>query len=653
MTTKRRSRSRKPADDQPDDEGISEEEAEALAGAPAEGESELPPLDVENLQPFPPEAEEDLSRPFAPEALQQPFQYEDELESMGVRDDSVQKAQDASSIMREANAHLLLHRVEPSEYRGLRTRGFIRKFHAPFSIEEAQVWAAENRGGGKYRYWIYDGRNVIRGGSTFEISGNPKSPEEIIEAENVAATKTQRGEGDRERERDLERQLGDERMDRMMQMMMQQRREDQAENRRMMEKLADAAQKPERNAAADWAPVIAALAPIMVKVLEKPEPPPPPPDHFKEIAVLQERFQTEMIRMSRDQMEQRGKPDKHEMMMTKMMEAMMQKSLGIGQHDPMAGINLALDTVLPGLVKKLTNVAVDKAIGGDKEEDKELSPRFIAEKVADLVKDTTEKFTNRGAPQAPPPGYGPPQAPPQMLPPPGTAPGHPSAPIDGWPMTGPPTTEEVPPQQMAHDAMQAPPGQPQVQQVQINPGETKGGITNNSNEPLFINMAVDPNQPPPAAAPMPMPAGAPPMDAPPPTAPAPVGPPEGETPPHVHPDVFTKAIEFLNSGQSGEDLAVWADENNQGNRLLSNMAIEYLENTAPFYLVGYIIEAAPPELASAFENPAAKQLVSDFCDFYYNSEDGPEEPEPVAAAAEAPAPDTAAPPAPESETPDA
>lgn len=634
-----RKRSRKPATTPDEDEVVlSEEEAEAMAGAPADGENELPPLDVENLtpvSPFPEVSDEPLRRPFGQETLG--VEFEEELHPMGVRDDSVNKARDAASIMREANASLLLHRVEPSEYRGHRTRGYIKRFHAPFSVEEAQVWAAENRGGGKYRYWIYDGGGTIRGGSTFEIAGNPKTPEEIAQAQNEAAAKAKAGSGDsdRERERDLERQLADERMDRFMQMMAQQRREDQIENRRMMEKIVDA-QNNRRGGADEWAPLIAALSPILVKVLEKPEPPPPPPDHFKELAVLQERFQTEMMRLNRDQLEKAGKPDRTEMMMNKMMEAMMQKSLGIGQHDPMSGINMALDKVLPTLVSKITNIAIDKAAGGDKEEEKDLSPRFIAEKVADVVKDATEKFANRGQPQGPPPGYGyGPGAPMPMLPP-GAMPGQPSAPVEGWPLTGPPEDGVLPEQQMAHEAMQD-----NEQVIEIRPGETYNGITNNGPTSLFVPAVPDPVQTPaPTATPAPVQPSttdAPSPDAVPvtPTAPAP----EVEQPPHVHPEVFQKAIEFLQSGQNGEDLAIWVDDNNQGNRLLSKVAIEYLENTAPFYLVGYIIEAAPPELASHFTNPHAKQLVSDFCDWYYNAEDAPEGEEPDAPATPEPTPE--------------
>jgi hypothetical protein len=152
---------------------------------------------------------------------------------------------------------------------------------------------------------------------------------------------------------------------------------------------------------------------------------------------------------------------------------------------------------------------------------------------------------------------------------------------------------------------------------------------------------------------------------------------------HVNPEVFAKAIEFLNAGQSGEDLAVWVDDNNEGSRLLSKEAIDYLEGTAPFYLVPFIIEAAPPELAQAFTDPRAKQILTDFCDWFYNTEDIPEgeeegaspvlglppEPAPVAPApevnaapvaveaapvheVETPAP-TAAPSAPAPETPNA
>jgi hypothetical protein len=620
MATKRkRAKRSKPKEEDPSEDGISEEEAEAMAGAPADGEDEMPPMDIEHLTPFPevdelPEGDEE----FQGQGMLGGFDYPEELNPLGVRDDSVSKARDAASIMREANASLLLHRVEPSEYRGHRTRGYIKRFHAPFSVEEAQVWAAENRGGGKYRYWIYDGGGTIRGGSTFEIAGTPLTPQEIAEAESAAATKQQPERGDRDRERELESQLANERMDRMMQMMMQQRREDQAETRRLMEKLADSS-KNQRSSVEEWAPLIAALAPVLTKVLEKPEPPPPPPDHFKELAVLQERFQTEMMRLNRDQLEKSGKPDRTEAIMLKMLEATMQKSLGIGQHDPMSGINMALDKVLPTLVSKITNIAIDKAAVAGKEEEKDLSPRFIAEKVADLVKDTTDKFANRGQqPQGPPPGYGPPMAP--MALPPGTMPGNPSAPIEGWPLTGAPGADVVPPPQQAHAAMRAPAAPPNA--VEIPPGATVGGITNNGPNTLYIDpMAVTevPAQAPTVAAPMPEPVTATPVTATPVAAPA-----DTEQPQHVHPDIFAKAVEFLQTGQSGEDLAVWADDNNEGHKLLSKDAIEYLENTQPFYLVPFILEAAPPELAAHLNNPHAKQMISDFCDFFYNSEDPPE-----------------------------
>jgi hypothetical protein len=325
--------------------------------------------------------------------------------------------------------------------------------------------------------------------------------------------------------------------------------------------------------------------------------------------VLQERFQTEMMRLNRDQLEKSGKPDRTEMMMNKMMEAMMQKSLGIGQHDPMSGINLALDKVLPNLVSKITNIAIDKAAGGDKEEEKDLSPRFIAEKVADVVKDATEKFANRGQPQGPPPGYGYGYGPQPSMPmlPPGAMPGQPSAPVEGWPLTGPPEEGVVPEQQMAHDVMQD-----HEQVIEIRPGETYNGVTNNGPTSLFVPAVPDPVQP--QHAPVaPTTTDAPSPDAVPVTPTAPVTPepapaPAPEQPPHVHPEIFEKAIEFLQSGQNGEDLAIWVDDNNQGNRLLSKVAIEYLENTAPFYLVSYIIEAAPPELASHFTNPHVGQL---------------------------------------------
>ena len=627
MATKKRAKKPAPVEDE---DGISEEEAEAMAGAPADGEDEMPPMDIENLTPFPDSddlPEGDLE--FQGQGFLGGFDYPEELNPLGVRDDSVAKARDSASIMREANASLLLHRVEPGEYRGHRTRGYIKRFHAPFSVEEAQVWAAENRGGGKYRYWIYDGGGTIRGGSTFEIAGTPLTPQEIADAENTASKPNEdKHDRDRDRERELEAQLSNERMDRFMQMMAQQRREDQAESRRMMEKIIESNNRPQPSAAKEWAPMLAALSPILAEVLKRPEPPPPPPDHFKEIAVLQERFQTEMIRMSRDQMDQRNKPDRHEMMMTKMMEAMMQKSLGIGQHDPMAGINVALDTVLPGLVKKLTNIAVDKAIGGDKEEEKDLSPRFIAEKVADLVKDTTEKFANRGGrpqpPQGPPPGYGyPPPGVPMI--PAGAAAGQPSSPLNGWPF------EQQPP---------APPQGAPPNVIEIGPGQTFSGITNNGTNSIFIEA---PTQAAAAQAPGPQPTRAPAPAA----GPDPLA--QGPSPSHVAPEVFAKALECLQNGQSGDDLAAWADENNDGHRLLSKMAIEYLENTQPFYLVPFILEAAPPELAPHLNTPQAKQVISDFCDFFYSSEDGPED-----GSDDTDTPDTAAPPAtPTPEAPDA
>lgn len=573
MATKRKKRNKASDELDLDAEGtISEEEAQALAGAPADGEDESPPIAPEQLQ-FPglgdTDDDDDLGGPFGLDP-----QRPEWAQSLGVRDDSVSRAQEASEVMREANASLLLHRTEPTDWHGHNVGGFIKRFYSPFSLHDVQSWAAENRGGGKYRYWIIDGSQRIRGGGTFPISGDPKIGDEVKRAEQREQEREREHQRDggasSDRTRELERQLADERLDRMMQMMAQQRREDQAEMRRLMEKISDdRSNRPDMMSAI--APVLASLAPVLQELVRK-QPPPPPPDHFKELAVMQERFQTEMMRFNREMLEKGKKPDRTEEMMARAFEVMVKKSMGVGEHDPMRTVNNVLEQVLPNLVSSITDMAIDKALGGGDDKPKELTPLFIAEKVADLVKDTTEKITSgRGrAPQAPPalpPGY-PPQG--YM---PGPPPGAYAAPppqVEGWPITG-------------------------------------------NQEPSA-----------PAPAPAASPAMAPPTVAPPPPG-APASPPRArpappEQPSHVASEVFQKAAEFLQAGKSGEDLAVWVDDHNDGNRLLSRMALQYLEETAPFYLTPYIIEAAPPELAPVFDDPRAKQMLSDFCDFFYNSE---------------------------------
>jgi hypothetical protein len=610
---------------------MGEEEATALAGAPADGYDETPPINPEDLEPVAPPftmGEEDQGT--------DPFGYEPAADGnawanpLGVTDASVSKAQEAARVMREANASLLIHRIEPTEHAGMRTAGYIKRFRAPFSIQDAQVWCADNRGGGRYRYWIMDGGNTIRGGGTFECEGYPKSPEEIKEAQTKTAHFDQQAAMRGDRERELESQLSNERMDRMMQMMMQQRREDQAEMRRLVEKMSDRPAAPSMTD--QLAPLLTALSPVLAKLVDRPAPA-PPPDHFKEIAVLVERFQSESTRTQREMMERMGKPEKSEQMLYKMLETVMQKQLGVGNHDPMAAVNTAFDKVLPGVVGKILNMATDKALGQG-EEEKELTPRFMAEKAASLIENAVDKIAGAKQAQAQAQAQAGPQ-PVAMIPqghplPPGAVPGQPQ-PVEGWPF----------------DAQEA--------QQPVQP--------------------VTPTAPVPAQA---YPAEANP--APPVQQPQPAQPQEQS---HVNPEVFAKAIEFLNAGQSGEDLAVWVDDNNEGSRLLSKEAIDYLEGTAPFYLVPFIIEAAPPELAQAFTDPRAKQILTDFCDWFYNTEDIPEgeeegaspvlglppEPAPVAPApevnaapvaveaapvheVETPAP-TAAPSAPAPETPNA
>lgn len=567
---------------------MSEEEATALAGAPADGYDEQPPVAPEELEPVAPFGFDDDADEHDPFGFERPS-TPDWAQPLGISDQSVSKAQEAARVMREANATLLVHRIEPQEYQGMRTGGFIKRFPTPFSIQDAQVWCSENRGGGRYRYWIMDGGNTIRGGGTFEVEGHPKSPDEIKQAEAKQVQVDQHAQLRSDRERELERQLGDERMDRMMQMMMQQRREDQVEMRRMMEKIADRPTPP--SASESLAPILTALAPVLVKVMDRPQPP-PPPDHFKEIAVLVERFQSESARGQREMLERLSRPEKSEQMLYKMLEAVMQKQLGVGGHDPMAAVNTAFDKVLPGVVGKILNMATDKALG-QQDEEKELTPRYIAEKASGLIENAVEKITAARNPQPPQPVMMPGH--PVAALPPGAIPGQPmpgQAPIQGWPFEAqaPPGAPSAPGPQPTPAPMPVPPGPPTV------------GHTGPHPDPY--GQTAPP--PPPSAAP----------------------PSENQ---HVHPEVFQKAIECLQAGHTGEDLAVWVDDHNDGNRLLSREAIEYLENTQPFYLTPFLIEAVPPELQPYFQDPRAKQIVSDFCDWFYNTEpdDDAEAPSPV------------------------
>ena len=394
MATKRKTA--QPQDETDDlSEMLSEDHANALAGAPADGYDESGPVNPEDLEPTAPfqlDEEEGMADPFGFEPAADANAW---AEPLGVTDASVSKAQEAARVMREANASLLVHRIEPTEHAGRRTAGYSKRFRAPFSIQDAQVWCAENRGGGRYRYWIMDGGNTIRGGGTFECEGYPKSPDEIKEASSRSAQFDQQAAQRGERERELEGALANERMDRMFQMMNQQRREDQTEMRRMMEKLSERPAAP--SVTDQLAPLLTALSPVLAKLVDRPAPA-APPDHFKEIAILVERFQAESSRSQREMMERLSKPEKSEQMLYKMLETVMAKQLGVGSHDPMAAVNTAFDKVLPGVVGKILNMATDKALGAGQEEEKELTPRFMAEKAASLIENAVDKIA--GAKQA-------------------------------------------------------------------------------------------------------------------------------------------------------------------------------------------------------------------------------------------------------------
>jgi hypothetical protein len=507
-------------------------------------------------------------------------------------DDSINKAKFNNDLAREWAASAELYRDEPEEYKGHRTKGYIRKFAAPFSLEEIRKWAKDFRGGGKYKVLCYDGGHVLRTRSTFSVEGNPMLQSEIEAAEHVA--KKHDKEEDREsysRERELERRLNEEKMDRMFSQFATMQREQNDRFERVLERLAD---KPKSNPAADWGPVLTALAPVLVEFVKKPAPT-PPPDHFADVANLVEKLENDRQRSMNKMMDELKSSGKGSME-NRVFELLLQNSLG-NKNDPNKAIVKALDQTLPTIFSKLTQFAIDKGMQGDKEDDGEITPKYIAEQLMGVVKPLVDKGGIPGmeVPQQDP--YAHLQQPPQM---PMPQPMQQPMPMPHqMPMPQGPPAGSVPVGQM-------PPG--------TLSGDPFGGSTTLSQH--------GPSVPPPPASEPNLPEGSVAPQAPQPQAPM-----ADQLPQHpdISAEVFIKAIEYMQVGKTGDELAHDVEEVNDGFPFISKRALGFLESMQPHFFVPHVLQAVPPQLAPHFHTPQGQQFILSFCNWFYDTDDSPDE----------------------------
>lgn len=517
-------------------------------------------------------------------------------------DDSVDKARHNFAQAREWAAVAELYRTEPEEFRGKRTKGFIRKFQSPFDVVKIREWARQHRGGGKYKMLIYDGGHVLRTSNTFEVEGDPMTQAEVEAAEHIERTSAMQSaamgfhpqgppppSGPSERERELEKRLAEERTERLvttMQSQFQQAMQQQNANMMMlMEKLAD---RPEPKPAAETlAPLMAALAPVLAEVVKKPEPPPPPPpppDNTKEIMAAVQPLLAALA----------GRPGGD--INDTILKAVLSKAFDKG-NDPSTVITESLGKTLPNLFGTLMETAMAAAGHKKPEEPEEFGPKYLVDRGMEAIGKIVETRAGGGGggmpspfqPGVPVPGAG--------------APGLPApAPMGGQP--------HVPPQPMMTPDGVILPRYPTQQEIEAG--------------------MAGPNVPP-------GPAGAPP--APPDGAPAPPdgqhpGMPPAPQPPQqqwadVNPQLFVRAIAYLNEGKNGSELAHDVIQENDGKEYLSPRIVTYLVNTPGEKVAPMILQMLGNEPSfRPLLDPIGKSFVLDFCTFFSDhGEDDDEIPE--------------------------
>lgn len=534
-------------------------------------------------------------------------EYVDERDERAIRqagirapdgyDDSIDKARHNFAQAREWAAVAELYRTEPEEFRGKRTKGFIRKFQSPFDVVKIREWARQHRGGGKYKMLIYDGGHVLRTSNTFEVEGDPMSQAEVEAAEHIERTSAMQTaamgfhpnapaapSGPSERERELEKRLAEERTERLITSMQQQNAQMmQQMNSNLMMMMEKIAARPEPKPATETlAPLLAALAPVLQEVVKKPEPPPPPPpppDHTKEMMSAIQPLLAALV----------GRPggDVNETMMKLMMTKAFDKS-----NDPSSIITESLGKTLPNLFGTLMETAMAAAGHKKPEEPEEFGPKYLVDRGMEAIGKIVETRAAGGGGVAMP------------------SPFQPGVPVPGAGPAGLP-------------APQAMGGQPHVPHPQMTPD---GVILPRYPTQEEINAGMAGPGVPPGAMPPGDPAAGPPASA---AAPHPGMPPQAPAQQpwaDVNPQLFVRAMAYLSEGKNGSDLAADVIEVEDGKDYLSPRIVTYLVNSPAEKVAPMILQMLGNEPSfRPLLDPIGKAFVHDFCAFFSEQGDDHED----------------------------
>lgn len=400
-----------------DEEVVIDGQPEALGpdGDPDEGEGDEEDVPVEG-QPFapqepPPEPRRRRApRQVAPDDGMRkepppPFVGGVEPEDFA----STERAAHNLAAAREVAAVAELYRIEPEDFHGQRTKGFIRKFPSPFDVVQIKDWARQHRGGGKYRLIVYNGAHRAVTSGTFDIEGDPLTSEQQEAVQHVARQHAQQQAQDAyaapspraphagpfhdsDRERDLERRLAEERSERMAMTMQQQNAQMmQAFTAQMTALIAKVADQP-RTPAIDLPALATALAPVLAEMVKRPAPV-AAVDHTKDIVGTIQPMLAALIAGT-----------KGETTNDKILNTLLAKALERPNNDSLA-ID-ALKKTMPAIMETLMKSAMiaGGAKSPDKPEEEEFGPKYLAEKAMDML---GRAISQRGAPQgaAPAPGF--------------------------------------------------------------------------------------------------------------------------------------------------------------------------------------------------------------------------------------------------------
>lgn len=330
---------------------------------------------------------------------------------------SLDRAKNEILRRREAASRAILIRLEPAEYRGKKISGQIKKWVAPFSIDEIEDYAREYRGGGKYRIQFFDGNGDFSTSEEFEVEGDPALPGEIEEPETRPKRGAPGAVGE-DRAAALERQLQEERFERRL-------TEQQARTDTMFERLTNAitsvtesvrSKPPEPKA--DLTGLVAQLAPLALTFLQGQQAAAAAARDAQMAAVQSQadaqQKQTELLltmqekaetRMAKVLSELKGKEEPVSALLKNLGD--LKKVIG-GNDDPIKVIRDTIPAILKTHMEMISKIELHKAgVGSDKEET--LAERIVgsmtelAEQVLPqmLTRPTTQPVAPYGTPTTP------------------------------------------------------------------------------------------------------------------------------------------------------------------------------------------------------------------------------------------------------------